>query len=153
MVKKTSMTHHGDITRFPSKIGGWFLGMVLLLGFAFVYAISTVWLRAGALPAMAMVLVGLLSLGLPVWLLLGTDYALTAQELCVRSGPFRWRIPLDQVRRVSVSRSWLSAPALSLNRLRIDYGRAGTLLISPRDRQAFVAALQRSCPGLESPGL
>lgn len=153
MVKKTPMAHHGDITRFPSKVDGWFLGLVLLGGFAFVYATSTVWLRAGVVPAVAMVLVGLLTLGLPLWLLFGTDYALTAQELRVRSGPFRWRVPLDQVRRVSVSHNWLSAPALSLKRLRIDYGRAGSLLISPRDRQAFVAALQRSCPGLESPKL
>lgn len=152
MLKKTLTAGPGDSTRFPSRIDGWFLGVVLLGGLAFGYAILAVWLRAGAVPAVAMILVGLLTLGLPVWLLCGTDYELTGQELRVRSGPFRWRVPLDQVRRVSASRNWLSAPALSLDRVRIDYGRAGTLLISPRDQRAFVAALQRQCPGMESPG-
>ena len=44
-----------------------------------------------------------------------------------------------------LSRSILSAPALSLDRIQIDYG-ARRILISPRERQRFVDELRQRCP-------
>ena len=45
---------------------------------------------------------------------------------------------------VRPTRSALSSPALSLDRLRIDHGAGGrrTVLVSPADRAGFVQALQ-----------
>ena len=82
---------------------------------------------------------------LPAWLLLGTRYSLTDDALKVRAGPFRWTVPLAEISSVRPSRSILSAPALSLDRIQIDYG-ARRILISPRERQRFVDELRQRCP-------
>ncbi|HEX5760840.1 MAG TPA: PH domain-containing protein [Thermoanaerobaculia bacterium] len=82
-----------------------------------------------------------------VWLFRSTYYVLTVDELLVRSGPFRWRVPLTAITRVRPSRSLLSAPALSLDRLEIRYD-GDTLLISPREKEEFLRALGgRVAPG------
>ena len=92
--------------------------------------------------------VGLLTLGLPVWLLLDTSYTVTADELQVRSGPFRWQIKLSEVKQISPSRSWLSSPALSLDRVRVQFGAARSVLVSPREKQQFVDCLRQRCPSV-----
>ena len=107
--------------QFPIGLRRW---MVLTLGAALLHA---------------------LSLLLPAWLLLGTRYSLTDDALKVRAGPFRWTVPLAEISSVRPSRSILSAPALSLDRIQIDYG-ARRILISPRERQRFVDELRQRCP-------
>jgi hypothetical protein len=81
------------------------------------------------------------SAGGQLWVLATTDYTVTGHELRVRSGPFRWRIRIDDIRGVAPTRSPLSSPALSLDRLRIDYGTGNAIMISPRDRDAFLRTL------------
>ena len=137
--------------RFSSQIDGWLMAVLLVPAAACVYAIvfyasgqsTGRWLAMG-------MLLGLPGLVLPLWLLTGTSYELTDDELRVRCGPFRWCVPLREVRAVVPSRSLLSGPALSLDRLRIDYGRARLLLISPKDRQRFLSELQNRCATLAS---
>lgn len=85
----------------------------------------------------------LIGAGLPLWILAATDYTLEAGELRARSGPFRWRVPLRDITAITPTRSLLSSPALSLDRLRIDYGRGRALMISPADRQGFLGALEQ----------
>ena len=67
---------------------------------------------------------------------------LTEHDLLVRSGPFRWRVPLGQIHSVTPTRNPLSSPALSLDRLRIEYGDGKWILISPRERERFLEALE-----------
>lgn len=68
-------------------------------------------------------------------------YTLTEEHLHIRCGVITTTIPLTQINRVALSGSWLSGPALSLKRVRIDYGSEATL-VSPRDREAFIAELE-----------
>lgn len=82
---------------------------------------------------------------LPLWILRSTFYVLDDQRLAVRCGPFRWSIPLARIRSVKRSRSMLSGPALSLDRVQIHYGRFrlfGVVLISPEHRDRFLADLE-----------
>jgi hypothetical protein len=60
----------------------------------------------------------------------------------VRSGPFRWTIALDDIHAVTPSRDLRSGPALSLDRLRIEYGPGREILISPRDQSGFLHDLE-----------
>ena len=129
--------------RFASKIDLWlWVTLAFTLG-ACAFAVGTAGVRGPAMLAVCA-----LAAGLPLWVVLGTRYALTEHDLLIRSGPFRWRIPLQEVRAVAHSRSWLSSPALSLDRLRITYGRASSILISPRDKLRFLSELQPRCPGI-----
>lgn len=93
-----------------------------------------------------LVVLASVAVGLPLWTLLGTWYRIDDDWLHVRSGPFRWCIALREIRSVEPTRSARSGPALSLDRLRIRYGRNRTLLISPREKEAFLRHLGR-CAG------
>ena len=79
---------------------------------------------------------------LPLWLLRTTDYTLTDTHLRIRSGPFRWSVPLSDVRSVTATRNPLSSPALSLDRLRIEYGGTRAVMVSPDDKDGFVNELR-----------
>jgi hypothetical protein len=84
----------------------------------------------------------LITAGVPVWICTTTRYDLSRQSLIVRSGPFRWSIPLADIKSVTPTRNPLSSPALSLDRLRIEYGQGRAIMISPSDKGAFVRALE-----------
>lgn len=132
---------------FPSRIDAW-LAVVLLLAMA--AALASVFVSAGAGTLVgwtAAVLTALIGVGLPLWLLLATRYTLQGDALLVQSGPFRWRVPLAEIRSVTPTSNPLSSPALSLQRLRIDYGRGRWLMISPRDREQFLQALEAARGG------
>ena len=83
------------------------------------------------------------------------DYEITGTELVARSGFMRWRVPLADIQEVRPTRSVLSAPAWSLDRLRVEYLKGGVacaLLISPEDQAAFLRDLVDAAPGLELVG-
>jgi hypothetical protein len=80
---------------------------------------------------------------LPIWLLMFTYYRVDSVILRIQAGPFSWAVPLEQIRSITLSRSMASSPALSLNRLKIEYGRQRSILVSPKNRAAFIEALGR----------
>lgn len=93
----------------------------------------------------------LLFSGLYAWLVTPVRYELPPGMLVVQGGPFRWRIPLDDILEVRPSRNPVGAPAWSLKRLRVAYRRKGKrrfVLISPADRQAFLDRLAEADPAL-----
>jgi hypothetical protein len=125
---------------FRSRVDAW-LGAILIgaIVVAVTAAIMAAW--EGGRAAMALVPLILLGCVLPVWVMLTTDYTLTETELRIRSGPFRWRVPLQDVRSITPTRNPLSSPALSLDRLRVEYGRSQWLMISPGDKERFLREL------------
>jgi hypothetical protein len=88
------------------------------------------------------VLLILVTLFFVLWVMFSTYYTLDAAALIVRSGPFRWTIPFGDIRSVSPTRDARSAPALSLERLRIEQRSGAVMLISPRDTEGFLAELR-----------
>lgn len=131
------------------------LWLVLLVGAAEVLAVVAVALAAARsggpslwLGLVAVVLGG----GLVLWIFLDTGYTVEPGRLRVRSGPFRWAIPLARVDEVRPSRNPLSSPALSLDRLAIRGGGRLLALVSPEDRSGFLRALAASEPGLRLEG-
>jgi hypothetical protein len=73
-----------------------------------------------------------------MWLLRATSYTFDHTDLKVRCGPFAWRVPLREIRAVTATRNPLSSPALLLDRLRIDFARGSSIMISPLDKEAFM---------------
>lgn len=69
-------------------------------------------------------------------------YTLTEDVLHIRCGIMTTIIPLGRIDRVEPSRSLWSGPALSLRRVRIDYGGGERALVSPRERETFIVELQ-----------
>jgi hypothetical protein len=66
--------------------------------------------------------------------------------LHIRSGPFAWHIPVASITSITPTTSPVSSPALSLQRLRLEYGEGQVILVSPADPQAFTAEIERHKP-------
>lgn len=127
---------------FRSRIDAWLL-IVLLTSAAAVLAAALHILNTGAgwLVALPLVLVGV---GLPLWLLASTKYTISKDTLIAQSGPFVWRVKIKDVVEVTETRSAISSPALSLDRVAIKY-RSGkfsrSVLVSPKDKSGFIHAI------------
>lgn len=84
---------------------------------------------------------------LPLWLMLSTRYTIRGDELLVQCGPFNWHIAVAEITGITPTSNPLSSPALSLDRLRIDYGQGASLMISPRDKDTFLSDLEAARRG------
>jgi hypothetical protein len=126
-----------------SKVDTWLILVAALAAGASV-GVAVALLGEGGVPAVVLVpVVVVLGAGLPLWTLFGTRYELTPGRLRIRCGPFRWTVPLNEIRAVTPTRNPLSSPALSLDRIRIDYGRGSSVMISPRDQTRFLEDMGR----------
>lgn len=133
---------------FRTKVDLWLLAIVVLaLGAGLASTVAA--LRRDPQQGW----VGLALMGAAIALVIGisvpTEYIVTDRELVVRSGMLRSRIGLDSIERVSRTHNPLSAPAWSLDRVRIDYrtaGRRGFALVSPRRQAEFLSELQQRVP-------
>lgn len=127
---------------FRSKVDGWFR-VVIFLVIAAEFAVI-----AGAavsvpdpLATTGIILGSLAVVALLLSVLLNTSYTVDRGVLKARSGPLCWKVPLDQIQSVEMTRSALSSPALSLDRLRIRYGKGRFILVSPADKPGFLRAI------------
>lgn len=128
--------------RFQSKVDRWLaavLILAMLMMLASLLAMSTEVMREPTL--IVAIIVVVLGIALIAWVGLATYYEIDRKELKVVSGPMRWHVPLSDIRAVEETRSLLSAPALSLDRLRIRYGDNRAIVISPRDKEKFIQRL------------
>jgi PH (Pleckstrin Homology) domain-containing protein len=126
---------------YPSKVDGW-VGAVLALVPA-ALLLEGIFLRSTLLGTIAFS--ALIVYALVVF---PTNYTIGPDALIVRSGVIRSSIPYQDIRTIRASGSWLSASALSLDRLEIAYGNSRTL-ISPRDQAGFLRELSTRVPGLQ----
>ena len=126
---------------FKSAVDWWFyaiIGISILLGIISLWPI----VQIGDSGSIALgVGTSLLTFGLPIWLLLSTEYRIDSNTLFIRSGPFRWTVPIQEIHNIEPSRSVLSSPALSLDRFKITYGSDKQVLVSPKRRDQFIQAL------------
>ena len=129
--------------RFRSEVDTWFylvvLGCMAVVYFSVLPILEAP--SAGNVAIATFVFLG--AVALPLWLLLGTHYTVQNGLLTIRSGPFRWRIDVHSIERVQLSKSALSAPALSLRRLEIVYAGGQSILISPRHRDRFLESIDQ----------
>lgn len=122
--------------KFRSAISwGLFAPVVLLLTGS-----SLLMLNSGACIGIAVnVLVAVLIIGLYKT----TFYKIGKDDLLIRSGPFvHIRIPLNSIQSIRFTTNPLSAPAFSLKRIQIKYGKNQFVIISPHTREEFMKALE-----------
>ncbi|GEN52731.1 PH domain-containing protein [Halobacillus faecis] len=92
---------------------------------------------------------GGLTIGVLVWIWFHTGYKVENQELLIHSGPLRKRINIMNITKIKTTKSLMSSPALSLEKLEIFYGDYKSTFISPQDEQRFVHALLEKNPQIE----
>lgn len=126
---------------YPSRIDGW-LAVILIAGLAMAMTQGILLYHISPIPAMVSITVVLAIAGIIAACLLPCRYYLCDDHLLIRSGLLRHRIPYNNITAIALSSSPLSAPALSLKRIRIDHSQ-GFILISPIHREEFLAILQQ----------
>ena len=144
-------------TVYASKKDWWLMVIIAASGLALVgaaaYQVSTSGLTH---PASWILLLSLLFYLAVVFIFAyPVSYELRPPDLLIRAGLTRSRITLSSITAVSPTRDPTSAPALSLDRLRIDYLKKGKLtfaLVSPQDKAAFLTNLAQATDGLELTG-
>ena len=134
-------------TVYESGIDLWVAALILLspIGAA---VIGTYLLILGqADGAMYLYLIGAAVLLITMAFTYPCRYTILDDCLTIRCGILFYRIPLDEIESVEPSSSWLSAPALSVHRVKIKSKRR-TILVSPREREVFMDDL-RSAVGIK----
>ena len=127
--------------RFKSKIDRWLLFLLIAVMVFEVAVMSIAATQAsGPSEATALILTALALVALLGSMLIGTHYTVQDETLRIACGPFRWKVPIDAIESVEATRNPLSSPALSLDRLRIRYGKRH-IMVSPTDKAGFLRAI------------
>ncbi len=142
--------------RYPSKIDAWLTA--ILIGAMLITLLSllpVVLVPAAFAAAWWSVVLTLLIWSFVLSLIFPLYYEITPSSLLIRSGWVRRKIPLESIQSVVPSRNPLASPALSLDRLQVNYTQGilpRAILISPRDKAAFLRALVMNAGTLELQG-
>ena len=128
--------------RFNSKIDIW-LGVLIVAVAVMVLRVAyLIFLQPyGVFEAAVLVILGAV---LPIWILFSTNYDVIDENLWINSGPFKWKIPTSSISSIGFSRSWKPSPALSLDRVVLEYDGGRLILISPNEKMKFLIAIKSS---------
>lgn len=152
------MAGAGEMRWFRSKVDWWLGALLLILPVAVtVGAVAAIVTGNGVIAAIiGWAVIAALYSGL----IFPLRYGIGEGELVIRHGLVRQRCKLAQIIEVHPTRSPLSSPALSLDRLLVKKGDGlfDSIMISPDDKQGFLAllaeqsGLERSGDSLRRPG-
>ncbi len=125
---------------YPSAID-WWIAITLIGTPAACIIGGAILLSASAIDGLIIIGTGLFVAGITALLAYPCTYTLTATSLTIRAGLMNEEIPLTKIEGAEPCFSLWSSPALSLKRVRVVLQDGGSRLISPKDREAFVADL------------
>ena len=121
---------------YRSRIDIW---LVVVLAGAFILSLVSLVPTLGFALAVLLELLVVMVLALLLW---PCEYRLEPDRLSIRSGLLNWRLRYADIISAEPSFDPTAAPALSLRRVKIrTTGR--TFLVSPHDREGFIAALMQ----------
>jgi uncharacterized membrane protein YdbT with pleckstrin-like domain len=126
---------------YRSKVDTW-LG--ILLGGLPIVILFVAWkLIHTPVPGRFIIAIALLVLGvgLPISLLLATTYIITNASLLIQSGVFKREIQIKDISKLELTNDPISSPALSMDRIRIEYGSEKSVLVSPVNKEGFLQNL------------
>ena len=126
--------------KYPSKISYGLLIFIfaVLIGTTIPMIFKPVW--TGLLINTAVILFTL-------HLFLNTYYVIDGEFLVVKSGMiFNKKVDINSVKSIKETKTIISAPALSFDRLEVNWGKYTGVVISPRDKKKFVEHMTRINP-------
>ena len=133
-------------TVYKSKVD-WWIALILIIAvvaslfaglYAGLYALGAYTPNA----AWNALLIGGPGVVIPLLAVFTLRYTIDGNQLIVRSGPLKWRIPISEISAITPTHDPIASPAMSLARLRIEYGNKKSVLISPRDKEGFLRQIK-----------
>ena len=126
----------------PSKIDIW-IALLLVAGPLILVNLGIYLHKTGEEQNSLICISAGMLIGVVTWILaFPCQYTLEDKSLLAQSGILKWRIPYAEIQTVELSNSILSSPALSLQRIEVQYDR-GRILISPNERDLFLKELRK----------
>lgn len=84
-------------------------------------------------------------------LFLKTQYSIENNKLKIKCGLFSYKpIDIDEIKEISKTKSILSSPAPSFDRIEIKYGKFNEVIISPKDKFHFAEDLTKINPNIKN---
>jgi len=122
--------------KYPSKVSS---GLLIFIFLVF-YGPLIPDLTNGDLSGKMIGLIGFISLifAFVLHLFFGTHYTIENNKLKIKCGIFSYKpIEIDKIKEVSKTKSIISSPAPSFDRIEIKYGKFDKIIISPKDKKNF----------------
>jgi len=133
---------------YPAKVSYGFLVIIFLL---FYGPLVPALMKYGFDLSIG-VAIGLLTLifAFVLHLFLKTEYIIDGKYLKIKHGIFSFKpIDIETIKEVSNTKTLISSPAPSFDRIAIKYGKFSEIIISPRDKKAFVNDLLKINPTIK----
>lgn len=105
-------------------------GIVVLMGWLMIVENSIV-----------VYVISALTISFILWMWFGTSYRIEGDVLKVKTGPVRSTVNIADIRKLTATRTLLSGPALSLDRIEILHKNYDIMIVSPMDKTEFVQLL------------
>lgn len=83
-----------------------------------------------------------------VYLMVSIKYEINESQLIIHQAMGKMVIDINTVKSIEPTHTILSAPASSLDRLRISYNKYDDVVISPRRKEEFIRQLQTINPNI-----
>lgn len=133
---------------YKSKVDKFLFGIVIVITFfPLVFLLYELTSFGDRIIVSTILLLLALVFGNCIW---GIRYSIDQEQLIIKGGFFyKIKIDIKAIRKIEKSNSILSSPAASLDRIEIFYNKYDSLLISPKDRTAFIADLLEINPSIE----
>ena len=130
--------------RFRSKIDWWVMGFVICLTGMLIQLLLTMYAKGTMAEYPEHTAVYVLTIAMLWWPVWTTRYTVANGKLNIRCMWLNRNIPMADIQGVSPTSNSVSSPALSLDRLKVDYlkdGKIKFVLVSPKDKQGFTSLL------------
>ncbi len=128
---------------YKSKIDNWLLILIAACTFG-----PSVLIFSNSIAYALLYVVLLAAFFLPI--LIGTYYQIDAGILTIKSSFLHnQKIVITNITKIKETNDLISSPALSLDRLEIFLSRFESVLVSPKDKAAFIAELISLNPAIE----
>lgn len=89
------------------------------------------------------------SIGFVTHLFFTTYYVIEGSTLNIRCGFSRQQVAIASIRKIDDGMNWMSAPALSTDRLELYLQGYNSVVISPKDKKGFIRHLLTIKPDIE----
>lgn len=142
-----------NMQTFRSKIDWWVLGFIIAMTGLLLQLLVTMYAKGTMQEYTEHTAVYILTIAVLWWPILNTRYVVREDTLTVHCLLFKWMIPIANIEKITKTNHSISSPALSLNRLKIEYlkeGKSKYILVSPRNQQGFCQALQQKNSKIEA---
>lgn len=141
---------------FSSKVDKYFLSIIVSAILIMGVVISILLLLDDELTTTdgyIMLVVFFLSTVFLLWLTLTNKYTFHQNHLVVKGGPFRSRIPYNEITKISPTSEILTGYRLLSSKesyeLFYKTGILGSVKISPKESKRFISELKKRCPSIE----